>query len=450
MDFESIQHLGVNPDLFIINKCEDRYNQDNINHIIILHMKKENNIICSCGSRNIKSRGTKFTEFIHANTDEKNIHIKLYRHVYKCEKCNSYFKQANPFDIQGSKLTHSNDIEILNDLRDINNTYSSVARKYGVSTTYVQELFDKKVDIPRGKLPMVLAIDEVYNRGLTSTKYCCVLYAPIEKRLVDVLDCRHKDYLIDYFARIPQDEKKNVLIVTMDLYKNYKDVVNLCLPDAHIAADSFHVIKNLNDCFNNVRIRIMKKYICLKEEKSYYYWFFKKFWKLLLSNIKDPSQYIVIRKTGATMTIASIIETMLKVDDELKAAYELKELYREFNFTATIDRQPEAKFDALVEAFRLSGIKEYYPFCKLLLRWKKEIITSLIRINDWRVSNGNLERKNSDIKTLYKVSNGFRNFPRARNRILFSINKNEPIKATRRNKTNKYKGKDRKPYKTSK
>lgn len=450
MDFESIKHLGVNPYLFIFDDCEERFDQDNINHIIILHMIKENNKECPlCKSNKVVSKGTKSNEFIHANRDEKNIKIKLYRHVYKCNNCNHYFRQDNPFVIQGNKLTHSNDVEILEAIRNIKTTYSDIAKRFNVSPTYVQNLFDKKVKVSRGSMPTVLAIDEVYNRKLTSTKYCCVLYDPMNRKIVDILDSRRKDYLIDYFARIPYSEKKEIVVVSMDLYKNYRDIVHLCLPEACIAADSFHVIKNLNECFNKIRKRIMRNYEFLKKEKSYYYWFLKKFWKYLLMNVEDPGEVIEIRKTGATMTVTAIIEAMLKVDEELKRAYNLKELYREFNLTATYANANE-QFDVIAEAFKQSQIKEYYTFYKLLINWKNEILTSFLRLGNWRVSNGNLERKNSDIKTLVKVSNGFTNFTRTRNRIMFSINKNVPIKSDRLKDTNKYKGQKRKPYKKNK
>ena len=39
----------------------------------------------------------------------------------------------------------------------------------------------------------------------------------------------------------------------------YRETDILKLPMAVICADSFHVIKNLNDSFNRIRIRIMKK-----------------------------------------------------------------------------------------------------------------------------------------------------------------------------------------------
>ena len=57
------------------------------------------------------------------------------------------------------------------------NTFTAVAKKYQVSTTYVINLFDKKVELKRLNLPEVLSIDEVYGRKLTYKGYCFVLYA---------------------------------------------------------------------------------------------------------------------------------------------------------------------------------------------------------------------------------------------------------------------------------
>ncbi|MCR5231989.1 MAG: transposase [Acholeplasmatales bacterium] len=108
--------------------------------------------------------------------------------------------------------------------------YISLSVQPHLSVTYVQNLFDKKVDIKRGCLPEVLAIDEVYVRKVSKYKYCCVLYDPIHHKIIDVLDCRHKNYLIDYFAKIDMEEKEKVFAVSMDLYRNYRDISRLCLP----------------------------------------------------------------------------------------------------------------------------------------------------------------------------------------------------------------------------
>ena len=43
MEFNSIKHLGVKPDLFDIDKCYEIYDPGIFNHIIILYLKEETN-----------------------------------------------------------------------------------------------------------------------------------------------------------------------------------------------------------------------------------------------------------------------------------------------------------------------------------------------------------------------------------------------------------------------
>lgn len=104
-------------------------------------------------------------------------------------------------------------------------------------------------------LPTVLCIDEVYAKRLVKNSYCCVLYAPQWRKIVDVIDSRRKFDLIDYFSRIPMQEKNKVEFVSMDLWDSYRDVMKKCLPKAKISADPFHVVKNLVQCFQKIRIK---------------------------------------------------------------------------------------------------------------------------------------------------------------------------------------------------
>ena len=61
-------------------------------------------------------------------------------------------------------------------------------------------------------------------------------------------------------------------------------------------------------------------------------------------------------------------------------------------------------------------------------KWKKEIKNSFIKVNHRRLSNGPIEGVNNRIKTVIKSANGIKNFYRLRNRMLYSINKDVPIK----------------------
>lgn len=169
--------------------------------------------------------------------------IHLHRRVYECKNCSHLFTETNPISKEGKTISLQFDIEILNALIDKTNSYTKVAEIFDVSPTYVQELFDCKVSINRQNMPTVLCIDEIYSEGLTPTKYYCVLYAPQWNKIVDVLDSRSKDNLIDFFARVPISEKNRVKFFFMDLWDNYRQMTKLCLPNAIICADSFHVIK---------------------------------------------------------------------------------------------------------------------------------------------------------------------------------------------------------------
>ena len=429
------------------DKSYELYDQDTNNHTIILYLNKEVKTHCpSCSSQDTKSRGTRAITFKYSCPNEKNITMKLYRHIYKCNNCNHYHTQRNPFILEGRRNSIQTDLMILEALKDKARTYSSIAKEFGVSPTYVMYLFDKKVDVKRRTLPTVLAIDEVYSRRLTKTKYCCVLYDPRARKIIDVLDSRWKINLIDYFARITEKEKEKVLYVSIDMYKTYRDVIRLCLPYACVCVDSFHVIKALNFYFQKIRIRIMHKFEKYKYERSNFYWLLKKYPKFLLADKSNlPYGYIKVSKNGMTMSKDQIIDYCLSIDPELKLAYELKEAYREFNLTADI-HNAEEKLDELIHEFRNSRISEYIPFWSMLLNWKTEIINSFNRFNGKRISNGPMERVNRDIKLIYNISFGSKNYERIRNRIMYTLNEDTPILGYTKKTTNKTTGKKRKPY----
>ena len=128
----------------------------------------------------------------------------------------------------------------------------------------------------------------------------------------------------------------------------------------------------------------------------------------------------------------------------LKLAYELKEEYRVFNSTATIDNA-EKWLDELIIKFKSSNIKEYIPFWKLLQNWHNEIINSFNRINGYRISNGPIERVNRTIKNIIEIGFGSTNFVRMRNRIMYCVNDNASILYEKK-QTNKTLGKSRGKY----
>lgn len=448
MDFESIKRLGLDHYNIDLTKSYEIYDPSTNNHTIHLYLLKDKTIVCqNCGSIDISIKGSVKSSINYSSPLENNITIILHKRQYRCNDCNKTFYQSNPIISEGKNISIQKDFNILQALRDKNKTFTQVAKDFNISPTYVQNLFDKKVSLKRLSLPNVLCIDEVYSKRLTKHKYCCVLYAPQWKSIVDILPSRHKLNLIDYFAKIPISEKDNVKFISMDLWDSYRDVAKLCLPKAKICADPFHVIKHLIECFKRIRIDVMKKYEHLKYEQSNYYWLFKKYFNFLETDLsKLPDHPIRVSHSGMYMTKYQIITFMLSVSNELKLAYELKEDYRSFNCVASIDNAEEM-LDELIIKFKASNLKEYAPFWRILINWHDEIINSFNRINGNKITNGPMERINKDIKNLFSISFDSTNFERVRNRIIFCINKNAPILGYRKNTTNKRIGKPRGSYK---
>lgn len=111
--------------------------------------------------------------------------------------------------------------------------------------------------------------------------------------------------------------------------------------------------------------------------------------------------------------------------------------HRNFNDTANVVNAREW-IGELITKFQCSGIPEYIKVFKLLKNWREEIINSFNIHNGIRISNGPTERANRDIKTLFRLSFGSRNFPRMRNRIMYVMNIDSPILYKRKTHINKY------------
>lgn len=448
MDFESIKRLGLDHLGFDADKSFETYDPSKNNHTINLYLLKDSSISCpTCGSISLFSKGSKSQKLKFASALEDNINLVLHRRVYRCIDCNSYFKEFNPFSESKRTTTLQKDIKILEALKDIHSTYTSVAKRFEVSPTYVTNLFDRKVDLKRNTLTQVICVDEVYSRKISRTSYCFVIYSPQLRKILDILNSRHSDVLSTYFANITINERDKVEYFSMDLYNNYRLLARKYFPKAKISADSFHVIKNLTDDFQKIRIRVMKRYEFLKDEGHNFYWLYKKYWKfLLIDRTKLHYNKIKVTKSGMYLTPQEIIEYMLQLDQTLEFAYELKEEYRNFNLSANIENASEW-LDEIILKFQSSDIPEYIHFWKLLLNWHDEIINSFNTINGHRISNGPMERANRDIKTIFRISFGSKNFERTRNRIMYSMNFDAPILYYRKKHTNKILGKPRGNYK---
>ena len=62
---------------------------------------------------------------------------------------------------------------------------------------------------------------------------------------------------MDYFFSIPLEERKNVKIVSFDMWETYRIVSKIMFPNAICATDHFHVKQEFGRKIDRVRIDVM-------------------------------------------------------------------------------------------------------------------------------------------------------------------------------------------------
>lgn len=438
-----LKHINID-----LEKSEIIYNDDDSSTLKIF-LNKSTDSCPHCGSKDIKVRSTIINNINYTIYIDLKSVIELHRRKFLCNYCGKYFIEKNPIISENSNISYMTDLRILELLKDPTITYSKAAKLTNTSPTHVQNVFDNKIRIPRGNLATVICIDEVYAKRLADHKYICSFYNPFEKKIIEILDTRYKYDLIEFTAKYSVSERCKVKYVSIDLWDSYKEVALISFPNAIVCADSFHVIKNLNVCFDTVRKKVQKRFEHLKKDRNSYYWLYKKYWKFLLrdfSKIYNGSILVRNRPIEMYMNKYQILDHMLELDEELKRAYELKEAYRNFNQTASI-LDARDRLEDIITLFKQSRIKEYNPFIKLMKKWKNEIVNSFTKYNNQRIHNGYIERNNLLIKQIFNNGFGFKNFKRTRNRIIYIVNNNIPISGSTTKITNKNKGFERGKYK---
>jgi transposase len=329
----------------------------------------------------------------------------------------------------GKCLSLIGELNILHKLRNYKFTFKGISELYKIPIMEVINCFDRHVKINRHELTKVICLDEFYARHLTKTKYCFVIFDPFSNTILDIIDARLKSTLSDYFHSISRDERKNVYYVNIDMWQTYKDISLQYFPNATICIDSFHVIEHLNKSLDKIRLKIQK---CFKDKndprKISWYWLLKTFKYYLLSNM-DNITYFRKPKSHYSHLWSKwdVLEAILSTSDGLREAYNLKEEYREFNACGTYEEAVE-KIPYFIQKFKGNRYEEFREFGQLLENWMPEIINSFIIVDGKRMSNGPMESANSRIKTMIHDGFGYSNFSRFRNKVMYSLNKNEPMK----------------------
>ena len=312
---------------------------------------------------------------------------------YSCPQCTHSFSEENPFIQRYKQLGMTTIAEIFRLLHEGLN-YTTIARDCRVSVTTVIR-YCSLISISRHKeLPTVLGIDE-FRGNVAGQKYQVILTDPDSHHIIDVLSKKDTNALCRYFASYSRKVRQKVRFIVMDMSPQFRLVMETLFPQAHIVCDRYHVCRLVDWAVERVRKREQKKLV--------------RYSAMLKSNKR------ILMKHPGRLTDAELIklEEILRVSDDLRKAYKLKQ-----EFIHIFERQGKERITYHLEwwlkSVKTAQLTEFRNFSTSFISWKGQITNAFLL----PFSNGYTEGCNNKIKVLKRISYGLRHFGRFRTRIL--------------------------------
>jgi transposase len=275
-----------------------------------------------------------------------------------------------------------------------------VALEEGLSESTVLDIFKKwakqATRQPRRCWIRVLGVDEISLRK-GHKQYALVLSDLGRRVVIAVLPNRKKDTLEEWLDNLAEEEQRAIKVVSMDMWKPYRQAVHKKLSHAKIVADRFHVMKQLNHQIDLLRRSLQKKaddalYQVLKGNR----------WVLLKNrNELKPEEETQLR-------------IILNASAELRIIYLLKEEFRTICDKINDRAQAERFLRTWTWKAWSTGSRYLIRFVKTLRNWWHEFLNYF----DDRVTQGFVEGINRAIRGIINRAFGYRNFDNLRLQVL--------------------------------
>lgn len=409
--------LGLNRKDYKIMKIEET------NGIIKVELKSNKSKVrctnCNKFTYSIHDR-LKPIKSIYLDSCGRKVVLIIYKRRFHCYNCNKIFTENMNLNTFNGNISNKVKIQIRKDLLDYNMTIDKISEKNHVSKSVVRkELENATNNIPEytKNLPSVISFDE-FKADTNEGKYAFIFTNPIKKEVLGILPNRKKEYLVKYFMNT--QNRHSVKFVISDMYEPYLQVQKIMFSKAKYVVDKFHYIRYIMDAIDGVRIRIQKNY----NEKSKEYKILKnkknvgllrKYgneinWWVETQRYKNNHMVLILPK--------EILDEIFNISDEIRRAYQLKELFLDIINHATYNDAKEQLLNWIDLCYE-SEIEEFKSAANTINNWLEYIVNSFI---DERYTNGFTEGINNKIKVIKRNAFGYRNFEFLRRRLLYIFN----------------------------
>lgn len=228
--------------------------------------------------------------------------------------------------------------------------------------------------------------DPIISLGLDCHSFSCAKMLPTitdisNHRLISILPDDKRTTVEKFIRNMPEKHKETIKEICIDLSRQYYRTIQREFPNAKIVADAFHVIADVNRRISELRTMIQKR------DKV----------KLPKVLFNKPKEHL---KLNDRVSLNEINKAYPELCELWQFKEEMRRIYKTPNrFLA------EISFNDMSRRMKLSKYESIKQWLSTLMRWKNEILAYFDRFT----TNGYTEGVNTKLKTIKRLSYGFRN-----------------------------------------
>lgn len=206
---------------------------------------------CGC-LLNVDEYGRREQLFMDLPIHAKRVGVAVQRQRYRCRECHKTFIQPLP-EMDDNRRTSRRLLAYI-EQESLVRTFTSIAEDVGLTEGAIRAIFRGHIAGLEERVvfetPTWLGIDEVH----LLKKPRCVLTNVQDKTMVDILKTRNLETVTKRLLKFP--DRSKIELVTMDMWKPYRDAVRAVLPQAQIVVDKYHVVRMANVALEAVRKQV--------------------------------------------------------------------------------------------------------------------------------------------------------------------------------------------------
>lgn len=337
----------------------------------------------------------------------KRVTIWLQRRRYRCNACMGTFRPAIE-DMDDRRMMTRRLVAYI-ETAVLTRSNSDIGRECGVDEKTVRQIFADFCDRKKADLkfvtPRVLGVDELYLQR----QFRCVLANLEQQTVIELLPNRSLELVTKTFAELP--DRKNVEVLSIDMYRNYLEAGRASIPDAKAVIDKFHVVKMGNESLEKVR-RSIKTRLPDKDRRI----------------LKNDRKLMLMRERDLSPMNQMVVAEWFDRIPELGEAYQTKERF--FKIYDARDRRDAIEaYDEWKRKIPAGQKAAWDSVAQTIERWRGPIFSYFDF--DKRVTNAFTESSNRKMKDLNRSTRGM-SFDAFRAKVLFAAKHKVVVTKTRK------------------